>query len=145
MWDQNAKYLHNKELHHELEQAEDINDYLAQLPKDEKDVILIQFVGNYQALGDVYLENIMKTGLSEEDYICGGYYFLCDGSKIEKTEDISIDENQVIWIQGEAYQTEIENGVNVVVYDKELKQIIDIAGDDVYLGLTMSHFDLKEQ
>ena len=51
----------------------------------------------------------------------------------------------MIWIQGEAYQTEIENGVNVVVYDEELKQVIDVAGDDVYLGLSVSHLDLKEQ
>ena len=145
LWDQNAQYLHNKELRHALEQRENINDYLTQLSDDEKDVILIQFAGNYQALGDVYLENIMKLGISQEDYIGGGYYFLCGGSKIEKPEDISIDENQVIWIQGEAYQTEIENGVNVVVYDKELKQVIDVAGDDIYLGLSMSHLDLKEQ
>lgn len=145
LWDQNAQYLHNKELRHALEQRENINDYLTQLSEDEKDVILIQFVGNYQALGDVYLENIMKFGISQEDYIGGGYYFLCGGSKTEKPEDISIDENQVIWIQGEAYQTEIENGVNVVVYDKELKQVIDVAGDDIYLGLSMSHLDLKEQ
>lgn len=145
LWDQNAQYLHNKELRHALEQRENINDYLTQLSEDEKDVILIQFVGNYQALGDVYLENIMKLGISQEDYIGGGYYFLCGGSKIKKPEDISIDENQVIWIQGEAYRTEIENGVNVVVYDKELKQVIDVAGDDIYLGLAMSHLDLKEQ
>lgn len=145
LWDQNAQYLHNKELRHALEQRENINDYLTQLSEDEKDVILIQFVGNYQALGDVYLENIMKLGISQEDYIGRGYYFLCGGSKIEKPEDISVDENQMIWIQGEAYQTEIENGVNVVVYDKELKQVIDVAGDDIYLGLAMSHLDLKEQ
>ena len=79
--DQNAQYLHNKELRHALEQRENINDYLTQLSDDEKDVILIQLVGNYQALGDVYLENIMKLGISQEDYISGGIIFFVEAAK----------------------------------------------------------------
>lgn len=145
IWDQNSQYLHNKEFHHELERAENINDYLMRLSEDDRNIILIQFVGNYQALGDVYLDSIKKMGLTQDDYICGGYYYLCGGSRIERPEDIYVDDSQIIWIQGQAYQTGIENGVNVVVYDEELKQIIDVAGDDIYLGLSMSHLDLKEQ
>lgn len=145
LWDQNAQYLHNKELCHDLELAENINDYLTQLSEDENHIILIQLVGNYQALGEAYLEDMIKIGLSEEDYAYGGHYFLRGGSKIERPDEIFVDQSQMIWIQGEAYQTGIENGVNIVVYDKELKQIIDVAGDDVYLGLSMSHLDLKEQ
>lgn len=145
IWDQNSRYLHNKEFRYELERAENINDYLMRLSEDDRNIILIQFVGNYQALGDVYLDSIKKMGLTQDDYICGGYYYLCGGSRIERPEDIDVDDRQIIWIQGQAYQTGIENGVNVVVYDEELKQIIDVAGDDIYLGLTMSHLDLKEQ
>lgn len=145
IWDQNSQYLHNKEFRHELEQAENINDYLVRLSEDDKNIILIQFIGNYQALGDVYLDSIKKMGLTQDDYNCGGYYYLCGGSRIERPEDIYVDDCQIIWIQGQAYQTGIENGVNVVVYDEELKQIIDVAGDDIYLGLSMSHLDLKEQ
>lgn len=145
IWDQNSRYLHNKEFRHELERAENINDYLMRLSEDDRNIVLIQFVGNYQALGDVYLDSIKKMGLTQDDYICGGYYYLCGGSRIERPEDIYVDDSQIIWIQGQAYQTGIENGVNVVVYDEELKQIIDVAGDDIYLGLSMSHLDLKEQ
>lgn len=147
LWDQNARYLHNKEIRHRLEQTDDINEYLSQLPDEKDDVIIIQFVGNYQALGDAYLDSVVNAGLSTEDYDHGGSYIIENKSKltdVDATDDIYIDANQTIWIQGEDYSTGIENGVNIVVYDMELKQVIDVAGDDVYLGLSMSHLELKE-
>lgn len=145
LWEQNAKYLHNKELRHQLRQTEDINAYLTQLADDKEHVILIQFVGNYQALGEVYLDSLVRIGLLTEDYYNGGSYLICIGKRTtEIPEDIYIDASQTIWINGDAYQTGIENGVNVVVYDTELKQVVDVAADDVYLGLTVSHLDLKE-
>ena len=145
LWNQNARYLHNKDLRYQLEQAEDINAYLSQLPKKQKYLIWIQFKGNYQALGDAYLDGIMCMGLSTEDYNTGGCYFVTEGRKVtDIPDDIYVDSNQIIWIRGESYTTEIENGVNVVVYDEELEQVVDIAGDDVYAGLSMMHIDLEE-
>lgn len=145
LWNQNARYLHNKELRYQLKQAEDINAYLLQLPEKQKYLIWIQFTGNYQALEDVYLDSIVSLGLSAEDYNAGGCYFMKEGRKVtDIPDDIYVDSNQMLWIQGEAYSTGIENGVNVVVYDEELKHVVDVAGDDVYLGLSMTHIDLEE-
>ena len=39
----------------------------------------------------------------------------------------------------------VENGVNIVVYNETVRQLIDAAGDDVYLGLEMEHCDKEEE
>lgn len=145
LWEQNAEYLRGKDFKHELEQSADINEYLTKLSMNEDYLVLIQFVGNYQALGDAYLEGLAQAGLMEADYQAGGSYVLFNGNKLsELPENIYIDSNNSIWIQGKEYQTGIENGVNIVVYDAELQQIIDVAGDDIYLGLELSHIELEE-
>lgn len=144
-WEQNAEYLRGKDFQHELEQSADLNEYLEKLSMNEDYLVLIQFVGNYQALGDVYLEGLAQVGLTEADYQSGGNYVLFNGNKLsELPETIYIDSDHSIWIQGKEYQTGIENGVNIVVYHEELQQIIDVAGDDIYLGLELSHMKLEE-
>ena len=37
-----------------------------------------------------------------------------------------------------------ENGVNLVVYEESMDQVIDAAGDDVYQGLELIHMEKKE-
>ena len=38
----------------------------------------------------------------------------------------------------------VENGVNVIIYDETISQLVDAAGDDVYLGLEMIHWGEEE-
>lgn len=37
-----------------------------------------------------------------------------------------------------------ENGVNLVVYEESMDQVIDAAGDDVYQGLKLIHKEKQE-
>lgn len=164
LWDQNARYLHNKGSAHELESAKDVNEYLQVLPElwEEKTVILA-LTGYYGALGDVYVESLEKLGISREEYELGGAWVFRNGEMIKrlpgkdytccmniKNGEIHLEsslheegqeftEEVLLMVNGKDYRM-VENGVNVIVYDEDMNQFIDIAGDDVYLGLEMAHW-----
>ena len=55
----------------------------------------------------------------------------------EYTEEVSL------LVNGQDYQM-VENGVNVIIYDETISQLVDAAGDDVYLGLEMIHWGEEE-
>ena len=38
----------------------------------------------------------------------------------------------------------VDNGVNIVIYDEAINQVIDAAGDDVYLGTEMIHKEFSD-
>ena len=55
-----------------------------------------------------------------------------------------LKEKARILIGGKDYAM-VENGVNIVVYNETVSQLIDAAGDNVYLGLEMEHCDKEEE
>lgn len=169
VWEDNALYLRNKALRNQLERAADINAYLQILSElEEEQTVIIALTGNYNALGDVYLEKLMQLGITAEEYAKGGAFIFRGGERIgylpgkeyddclktvggeinissvqyEVGEEI-IDEAH-IWLEGVDYVM-VKNGVNVLVYHEPLKQLIDAAGDDVYLGLELIHCDKEEE
>lgn len=161
-WEQNALYLRNKELRYQLEQAADINEYLGYLSKlQDEQMVMIALTGNYKALGEVYLEALMELGISREEYELGGLWIFSGGERIQYLPGTEYDyfertahgeihltsyetgagqyqETVNLMIHNENYRM-IVNGVNIIVYNEELDQIIDAAGDDIYLGLELIH------
>lgn len=169
IWEDNSLYLRNKALGHELGNAADVNEYLELLAeiKDEK-TIIIALTGNYRAFGDVYLDRLMRLGITEEEYLSGGVFLLKGGERLtwlpgkEYNECFAV-KNGEIHVESSAYLAEdgterqnvkllvgstdyfmVENGVNLVVYEESIDQVIDAAGDDVYLGLELIHNEKQE-
>ena len=162
LWEQNALYLRNKELRQQLEIAVDINEYLKILSQlEDNQTVIIALTGNYKALGEVYLETLMELGVKREEYESGGAWIISDGEciqylsgteydyfEITKNGEIHLQSYETdagqyketvnLWLNGQNYRM-VENGVNIIVYNEELDQIIDVAGDDIYLGLELIH------
>ena len=65
-------------------------------------------------------------------------------SSVYITEDGESKDDVKILINGQNYRM-IENGVNIVVYNETINQLIDAAGDDVYLGLELVHNEKPEE
>lgn len=169
-WEQNAIYLHNKTIRYELENAVDINDYLQKLSELENgQTVILALTGNYNALGEVYLEKLMQLGITAEEYYAGGVWIFKDGkisgrlpgnqyqkfiytesgelylgSAVQVDEYGELHDRVKIVINGTDYKL-IENGVNIVVYNEEIDQVIDAAGDDIYLGLELIHNEKPEE
>lgn len=170
LWEKNALYLRNKKLRHDLESAVDINDYLSRLSEmEEEQLTILALTGNYNALGEVYLGNLNLLGIADEEYAQGGvwiyrgkerviylpgkeYEYCLKTSKGEihveshtyETEDGEVKDSVQIIVNSKNYQL-VENGVNMVVYNEKINQLIDAAGDDVYLGLELLHNEKIEE
>ncbi|MDO4333618.1 MAG: hypothetical protein Q4C58_13160 [Eubacteriales bacterium] len=169
-WEQNALYLRNKALRYELENAADINEYLQKLTdlKDEQ-LVILALTGNYNALGEVYLEKLSLLGITAGEYYEGGVWILRDGktavrlsgenysqyyqvqngeiylgSRLSVNEDGDSYEEVRLVINGKDYRL-VENGVNIVVYNEAIDQVIDAAGDDIYLGLELIHNEKSDE
>lgn len=170
IWEDNSLYLRNKALCHELENTADVNEYLELLAeiKDEKTVI-IALTGNYRALGDVYLDSLIQLGITPQEYAEGGVFLLKGGERqawlpgreynacfskekgeihvesfLTLAEDGQEKQQVCLLVNGNDYFM-VENGVNLVVYEESLDQVIDAAGDDVYLGLELIHNDKQAE
>ena len=170
LWEQNALYLRNKELQHELGSAGDINEYLQRLSEmEEEHLTVLALTGNYNALGEVYLESLMSLGITGEEYGQGGLWIFMGKERIAYfpgkeydyclktskgeihvesrmcvTDDGEVKESPEILVNAEDFRM-VENGVNIVVYNEKINQLIDAAGDDIYLGLEMTHSDKLEE
>lgn len=169
LWEQNARYLRNKEIRHELETSEDINAYLQRIAELEPDrTVILALTGNYGALGDVYLEKLLQLGLTREDYETGGAWLFREGriaarmpgqeysrcfstasgelhlESVLQTTDQDVVDQVCLLVNGEDYRM-VQNGVNLIVYDESLDMVIDAAGDDIYLGLEMTHNEKPDE
>ncbi len=167
LWEDNALYLRNKDLGHELKRAQDINEYLNMISEIlvNEQIVILALTGNYGALGDVYLDSLKGLGITEEEYKTGGVFVWKNGERIiymsgkeyskciftssgEIHLDSSLYENELqeiveqqhLLINSQDYRM-VDNGVNIIVYDERLNQLIDAAGDDIYLGLSMIHYE----
>ena len=81
LWDENSRYLQDKDDLHELQTAEDLNGYLKYLSsvKGKYDIIL-SLDGNYRALGDdAFTQSLSLLGIDEASYIKGGTFVLKQG------------------------------------------------------------------
>ena len=169
-WEQNSLYLRNKKIRHDLQSAQDINEYLQRV-KDmtEEELVVIALTGNYNALGEVYLEKLTSLGITAQEYYQGGAWIFRGGDRIAyfpgkeydsciKTlkGEIHIGSREFVSEQGELKDEVqivadgrdcrmVENGVNILVYNEELWMLTDAAGDDVYLGLGMTHAEIAEE
>ncbi len=169
LWEDNALYLRNKVLAHKLEQAQDIHEYLEIISgMEDGQTVILALTGNYKVLGEVYLDGLAKLGINKEEYEAGGVwifkdrkrelyfpgsgYYYCmntDNDEIHVESVIQEAEGELkekarILIGGKDYAM-VENGVNIVVYNETVSQLIDAAGDNVYLGLEMEHCDKEEE
>lgn len=166
LWEENALYLRNKVLRHDLESAVNINDYLRRLSEmEEEQLIILALTGNYGALGEVYLDSLISLGITRDEYEQGGvwifrgkerivylpgreYDYCLKTSKgeihVESDTDITEYGQAQILVNAKDFRM-VENGVNVVVYNESINQLVDAAGDDIYLGLEMTHNDKLDE
>lgn len=163
-WDKNAYYLDNKDICHTLHQAGNINEYLQILNENKKNqTIILALTGNYNAQGSIYLSDILSLGITEEEYLQGGCFIIHDGQitnrylgkdyndcipvsggEIHVESQHCGDEETSNIIIGNEEQRLVDNGVNIVVYNEELKQLIDVAAVDIFAGTEMQYKELDE-
>jgi len=117
----------------------------------------------------VYLDNLTKLGITPDEYTQGGVWIFKNRNRIlylpgkeykeciktrageislqssvYTAEDETIKENVQLLLNGEDYY-QAENGVNIIVYNEGLNQLIDAAADDIYLGLELVHCEEPEE
>ena len=81
VWDENSRYLQDKNDLHALQTATDLNAYLAALGKvSSKYDIIISLDGNYNAQGDdAYASSLVNLGINMDSYHQGGTFVLHQG------------------------------------------------------------------
>lgn len=161
LWDQNSKYLEGKRLAFSLQISQDIHEYLQNLLNLEGYTVVLTLNGNHTALGDVYSDDLAALGITYEEYLQKGAWVIKDGAvetaipgteydycyrlnrgeiHLESQQDEdnwgNLTEKAYIFLEQKEYAA-VSNGVNIVVYDHEINQLIDSAGVDVYQGLGM--------
>ena len=120
LWDQNSKYLEGKRLAFSLQISQDIHEYL------QKGAWVIK-------------DGAVETAIPGTEY---DYCYKLDRGEIhlESQQDEDnwgyLTEKAHIFLEQKEYAA-VSNGVNIVVYDHEINQLIDSAGVDVYQGLGM--------
>lgn len=162
LWNLDSILLADKRIADEFMKCIEINEYLLRL-KDLNDnyICVISLDGNYNALGEVYLERLNELGISKETYDLGGviikegektsYYF--EHGK-EWREKINIDRFELYLIaeklkneDGTMYNKklvhkfedykQVDNGINILIYNKRTDRVVDTAYVDVYEGLNI--------
>jgi len=170
LWAQNALYLNNKDIAYKLEAAADINEYLQCLSENSAgQMIVLALTGNYGAQGEVYLEKLKLFGITDEEYYAGGVFVFEDGnrnlylpgkeyqvclpvksgeihleSSVYQNADGEEAEASKLLLNSQNYRM-VDNGVNILVYNEEVNQLIDAAGVDIYMGLSMTHYEKPEE
>lgn len=164
LWEENAAYLQAKVLRHSLCEAQSIQEYLESLGQMANDkTVILSLNGHYDALGDVYLPQLLELGISEEEYRQGGAFILQNGEikeqklgkeysvcyktkqdeiHLESSYSFSVDEEQeeqFVFLYDRTKFTTAENGVNIFVYDETLDFPIDFAKVDIYAGTEVLH------
>jgi hypothetical protein len=81
LWDENSRYLQDKDDLHELQTATDLNAYLTALGKvSSKYDIILSLDGNYNAQGDTaYAPSLANLGIDMDSYHQGGTFVLHQG------------------------------------------------------------------
>lgn len=156
-WDKNSRYLKNKLVSKQLQDAAEANEYLSVLGALEGQTVVLSLTGNYMAAGDAYYEGLAAMGICYEDYVKGGTWVFEDGvpslylpgkeynrcyqingseihleSEIYEENEEEKQKNEIM-LNGKNYSF-IENGINVLVYDQTINQIVDHAGVDIYIN-----------
>lgn len=164
LWEDNAKFLQDKVIRHELCEAQNLQDYLDALYEQagEKSYVII-LNGHYDALGDIYLPQLMQLGIREEEYRQGGMFFFSNGKKIDqklgkeysvcyktKYGEVHVESSFIIDENGEEgerlaflydkskFET-VENGIHIFVYDQDLDFPIDFVKTNIYVGTYVVH------
>ncbi len=65
-------------------------------------------------------------------------------STLIQNEDGDIMDEAHFLIDGNDYKM-VENGVNIIIYNESLNQLIDATGDDVYMGLSVTHCEKTDE
>lgn len=166
-WDLNSRYLDGKWQTKKLRDAQEVNSYLKELSNITDKTIILSLTGNHTAAGDVYVEGLTSLNIDYKDYINGGTWIFEDGElvkylngkeysycyKVKDSEihveskireaDGDMEQKAEIIFKGNNYSF-VVNGINVLVYDKETKQIIDNAGVDIYIRFDVVRDELTE-
>ncbi len=162
-WELHSQYLEDADITWQLKRQPDITDYLDYLQGiPDRYLVILSLDGNYNALGEIFTEELAVLGIDLDSYHKGGvwiikdqeFLFYSDGegeydkelqsgqTKVRVRSEIGYDKegeeirmSEVI-VNSESYG-EVINGVNIVVYDTELNRLVDAAGTDIYISREM--------
>lgn len=163
-WDLNKRYLDGKVITKKLEDASEVNSYLKELGQVGDRTIVLSLTGNHTAAGDVYYDSLSTLGISYEDYMKGGVFVFENGvpslylsgkeydqcyeiadSEFHFGSEVAGDEQEAkIIFEGKNYSF-VKNGINVLVYDRLTKQMIDHVGIDIYVGFDVVRLENEEE
>ena len=163
-WDLNKQYLDDKRETNMLNGLTDAGSYLQGVSTLQNRTVILSLNGNYMAAGDSYYDGLAALGICYEDYQKGGAwifengvptlylsgkeysqkYPIKDGEIYVKSELHNEDcEDTELILNGKNYSF-VENGLNILIYDQDTKQVIDHAGTDIYVSFEMIREDAAE-
>ena len=163
-WDLNKQYLDDKRETNMLNGLTDAGSYLQGVSTLQNRTVILSLNGNYMAAGDSYYDGLAALGICYEDYQKGGVwifengvptlylsgkeysqkYPIKDGEIYVKSELHNEDcEDTELILNGKNYSF-VENGLNILIYDQDTKQVIDHAGTDIYVSFEMIREDAAE-
>ena len=163
-WDLNKQYLDDKRETNMLNGLTDAGSYLQGVSTLQNRTVILSLNGNYMAAGDSYYDGLAALGICYEDYQKGGVwifengvptlylsgkeysqkYPIKDGEIYVKSELHNEDcEDTELILNGKNYSF-VENGLNILIYDQDTKQVIDHAGTNIYVSFEMIREDAAE-
>lgn len=151
LWYENSKVRKHEYDNRMLLQQPDIGSYLESISGLEDYTIILTANGNFYAEEAAPYEALSLLGL-EDFYEDNGLWILENGQVIQRTAggdffehrelkdgDLTVSSASgisTVVIDKQPY-TKVENGMNIVVYDQLLSQVVDAVGFDATNGYTM--------
>ena len=145
LWDENSQVNARKLLNQRLSETWDINEYFDMIDDVEDYTIVVSTSGNYY-YQEVPLYDYMTTlGIGDEFYISDGMWVMDNREIVGKSNgedyfmfmeleggDLAVNSTngiKNIVIDKQSYY-KVLNGINVVIYDNVLGEVIDVVGFD---------------
>lgn len=167
-WDQDVRFLADKEWKHDLDNAGDLNQYLELAGSKSDFDYMISLDGDYKAMGNVYNKSLEKMGIDGDSYEKGGTFVYSGGKFVywssgkdtfeyqgkmgntnvsaariatETEDDWDAQNTKDRLIIGETNYAHAVNGVNMVIYDPQLDLVVDSISVNIYNGLQPEHYE----
>ena len=145
LWDENSRVNARKFLNQRLSETWDINEYFDMIDDAEDYTIVVATSGNYYNQEVNLYEYMTKLGIGDEFYTSDGMWVMDNREIVGKSNgedyfmfmeleagDLAVNSTngiKNIVIDKQSYY-KVLNGINVVIYDNVLGEVIDVVGFD---------------
>ncbi len=143
LWDENSKVRRHEEQKQQLKLTYNVGGYLDYISCIRDYIVVISTAGNHLSEDADIADSLQTVGVSEEFYGDGGIWIFEDRELVYKTGEtnalhhMNLVDGDLLVSRAEGvnavivdkvhYQT-VEDGINILVYDKVLGEVVDWVG-----------------